>query len=188
MDQIVKVFKSTDNALPTQSTPFSGAKDIRADVSLVKDKFIFGGRRVFVRKDTETGIVLPGHISYREDEEYCVKAIELNVGGRVLIPSGLQIELPPYHSMDVRPRSGLALKHGITCLNTPGLIDEDYRGDVGVILINHGFYQVVIVDGDRIAQIKVNPDTVWDWIEVEHEEDLTPTVRGEGGFNSSGTK
>lgn len=188
MTQVVRVFKSTDNALPVQSTPLSGAKDIRADINAVKDKFIFGGRRVFVRNGTETGIVLPNSVSYREDEEYYIPAIELNVGGRVLIPSGLQIELPPHHSMDVRPRSGLALKHGITCLNSPGLIDEDYRGDVGVILINHGFYQVVIVDGDRIAQIKINPDTIWVWEEVMNEEVLSSTVRGEGGFNSSGTK
>lgn len=186
MAEIVKVFKSTGNKLPVQATPFSGAKDIRADISMVQEKYIHGGRLVWVDKHQETGIRMT-NVSYKQTEEHCIRAIELNVGGRVLIPSGLNIQLPPYHSMDVRPRSGLALKYGITCLNTPGLIDEDYRGDVGVILVNHGQFQVIVIDGDRIAQIKVNKDVVWDWLEVESMDALTTTERGEGGFNSSGT-
>ena len=186
--EIVKVFKTTPHDLPKQSTPMSGAKDIRADIGKVQDKFIFGGTKVFVRQGTETGLNNFGVSGVMENEEFCVKALVLNIGGRALIPSGLKIQLPEYHSMDVRPRSGLALKYGITCLNSPGLIDEDYRGDVGVILINNGNFPVVIVDGDRIAQIKINCDIPFEWEVVDNESDLSTTARGDGGFNSSGTK
>lgn len=104
---------------------------------------------------------------------------------RVVIPTGLIIEIPEGYEGQVRPRSGLALKKGITVLNSPGTIDSDYRGEVKVILINLGNEEVVIERGDRIAQLVISPVQR---VEVVEVEELTETIRGEGGFGSTGTK
>ncbi|MDB3952877.1 dUTP diphosphatase [Alphaproteobacteria bacterium] len=104
---------------------------------------------------------------------------------RALIPSGLSIALPSGYEAQVRPRSGLAYKNGITVLNSPGTIDSDYRGEVGVILINHGDEPFVIERGMRIAQLVISPITQLTWDEVET---LTNTARGERGFGSTGLK
>lgn len=109
--------------------------------------------------------------------------IDLLPGRRALIPTGLCIALPPGYEAQVRPRSGLALKHGITCLNSPGTIDADYRGEVGVILINHGWEGFRIARGERIAQMVVAPITQIGWMEFE---ELDETARGTGGFGSTG--
>jgi dUTP pyrophosphatase len=102
---------------------------------------------------------------------------------RKLIPTGLFIELPTGYEAQVRPRSGLALKQGITCLNSPGTIDADYRGEIGVILINLSNEMQVIKTGDRIAQMVIAPATQISW---EPATALTPTNRGAGGFGSTG--
>ena len=102
---------------------------------------------------------------------------------RKLIPTGLFIELPTGYEAQVRPRSGLALKQGITCLNSPGTIDADYRGEIGVILINLSNEMQVIKTGDRIAQMVIAPVTQISW---EPATALTPTNRGVGGFGSTG--
>jgi dUTP pyrophosphatase len=102
---------------------------------------------------------------------------------RKLIPTGLFIELPTGYEAQVRPRSGLALKQGITCLNSPGTIDADYRGEIGVILINLSNEMQVIKTGDRIAQMVIAPVTQISW---ELATALTPTKRGAGGFGSTG--
>lgn len=102
---------------------------------------------------------------------------------RALIPTGLKIAVPLGYEVQVRPRSGLALKYGITCLNTPGTIDSDYRGEVGVILINLGSEDFVIQRGDRIAQMVVTQHARIVWTQAES---LDQTVRGEGGFGSTG--
>ena len=109
--------------------------------------------------------------------------VTLEPGARALVPTGLKIALEPGWEAQVRPRSGLALKHGITCLNSPGTIDSDYRGEVGVILINHGAEPFVIRRGERIAQmvIAAHAQAV-----VEEVETLDETVRGAGGFGSTG--
>ncbi|HEY0927257.1 dUTP diphosphatase [Brevundimonas sp.] len=104
-------------------------------------------------------------------------------GARVLVPTGLKIALEPGYEAQVRPRSGLALKHGITCLNSPGTIDSDYRGEVGVILINHGQESFVIKRGERIAQIVIAQHEQARMFEVEA---LDETARGAGGFGSTG--
>lgn len=188
--ETVKVFSTTNNGLPAESTPFSAAKDIRGDFSKIPDKFIFDGTKCWVHPNMEICASLNASYSLEKDSNkgHIKRAIILHSHGRVLIPSGLQIELPQFHSMDVRPRSGLALKFGITVLNSPGLIDEDYRGDVGIILINNSNFGVIIPDGDRIAQIKIVKDVIWDFELVDNFEDLSVTIRGEGGFNSTGTK
>ena len=104
-------------------------------------------------------------------------------GGRALVPTGLRIALPEGYEAQVRPRSGLALKHGVTLLNSPGTIDSDYRGEVGVILINLGQEPFTVQPGDRIAQMVFAPVTrgVWDEVDV-----LDETERGAGGFGSTG--
>jgi dUTP pyrophosphatase len=102
---------------------------------------------------------------------------------RKLIPTGLFIELPTGYEAQIRPRSGLALKQGITCLNSPGTIDADYRGELGVILINLSNEMQVIKTGDRIAQMVIAPVTQISW---EPATALAPTNRGTGGFGSTG--
>ncbi|GGC28567.1 deoxyuridine 5'-triphosphate nucleotidohydrolase [Siccirubricoccus deserti] len=105
-------------------------------------------------------------------------------GGRALVPTGLCIALPPAHELQVRPRSGLALKHGITLPNSPGTIDEDYRGELQVIILNAGREAFTVERGMRIAQAVLAPVTRAVWAEVET---LPETARGEGGFGSTGT-
>ena len=109
--------------------------------------------------------------------------LTLAPGARALIPTGLTIAVPPGYEAQVRPRSGLALKSGITCLNTPGTIDADYRGEVKVILINHGPDDFTIRRGDRIAQLVIAPVVQARWTEVDALEE---TARGAGGFGSTG--
>lgn len=110
--------------------------------------------------------------------------MELAPGKRALIPTGFSIALPEGFEAQVRPRSGLALKHGITVLNAPGTIDADYRGEIGVILINHGEANFVITRGMRIAQLVVAQVARAVWRETAS---LTETARGAGGFGSTGT-
>ncbi len=105
-------------------------------------------------------------------------------GERALVPTGLAIALPPGFEAQVRPRSGLALKQGITVVNTPGTIDADYRGEVGVILINHGDAPFTVDRGMRIAQMVITPVTQAVWNEVDT---LSDSARGTGGFGSTGT-
>ena len=107
----------------------------------------------------------------------------LRPGSRFPVPTGLAFALPPGFEGQVRPRSGLAFRHGITCLNSPGTVDADYRGEVKVILINLGEEDFTIRRGERIAQLVIAPVVQADWTEVDSLED---TVRGVGGFGSTG--
>lgn len=111
--------------------------------------------------------------------------LTLEAGGRILVPTGLAIALPDGYEAQVRPRSGLALKYGVTVLNAPGTIDADYRGEVGVILINHGKESFQITRGMRIAQMIIAPYTQ---ASMEPVVLLPETMRGEGGFGSTGLK
>jgi len=106
-------------------------------------------------------------------------------GERALIKTGFAMALPDNYEAQIRPRSGLALKHGITVLNSPGTIDADYRGEVGVILINHGSESFTVQRGDRIAQMIITPFVQADFQAVDS---LSETERGAGGFGSSGRK
>jgi dUTP pyrophosphatase len=105
--------------------------------------------------------------------------------GRAVIKTGLFIELPIGYEAQVRPRSGLAFKNGITVLNSPGTVDADYRGEIGVILVNLSNEAFVIQNGERIAQMIIAKHKRADWIEVQ---ELSETSRGEGGFGSTGLK
>jgi len=111
------------------------------------------------------------------------ESLNLRVGKRHAVATGFAFAIPDGYEVQVRPRSGLALKHGITCLNTPGTIDSDYRGEVKVILANLGEDDFMINKGDRIAQIVVAPVTHGNLVEVE---EIDETVRGTGGFGSTG--
>ncbi len=134
-------------------------------------------------------ITLPEYASRHASGLDLRAAVEGNVtiepGERELIPTGIAIALPEEHEAQVRPRSGLAMRHGVTVLNSPGTIDADYRGEIKVILINHGSEPFVIERGMRIAQMviaRVERGT------LELVTELDETVRGAGGFGSSGTE
>ena len=113
-------------------------------------------------------------------EEITLKPLE-----RRLVPTGLYIELPVGYEAQIRPRSGLALKHGISVLNTPGTIDADYRGEIGVILVNLSSETFTITPGERICQMVINRHETAEW---EEAAALGDTERGEGGFGHTGTK
>jgi len=112
------------------------------------------------------------------------ESVEMPPGTRAVVPCGFAMGLPPGFEAQVRPRSGLASRYGITVLNAPGTIDADYRGEVKVVLINHGELPFIIRRGDRIAQLIVAPVTRFAFAEVEALDD---TARGAGGFGSTGT-
>lgn len=134
-------------------------------------------------------LALPEHATAHSAGVDLLAAIDgdmvLEPGQRTLVPTGLSIELPEGFEAQVRPRSGLALKHGISVLNAPGTIDADYRGEVGVILINLGQEPFTIKRGERIAQMVVAPVSFIQW---RDSEALNPSERGQGGFGSTGTQ
>jgi dUTP pyrophosphatase len=111
------------------------------------------------------------------------EACTLGPGERRLVPTGIAVELPAGYEGQVRPRSGLALRHGIGMVNAPGTIDPDYRGEVGVLLVNHGHEPFEVQRGERIAQLVVAPFVR---VAVELQGDLSETGRGGGGFGSTG--
>lgn len=117
-------------------------------------------------------------LDLRADEPFA-----LAPGERRLVPTGLALEIPPGHEGQVRPRSGLAVRHGIALVNAPGTIDSDYRGEVQVLLVNLGQAPVTFARGERIAQLVIAPVTR---AELELVEDLSATDRGAGGFGSTG--
>lgn len=133
------------------------------------------------------GLPLPRYMTPQAAGMDLLAAVEqpttLSPGAWRLIPTGLAMHLPAGHEGQVRPRSGLAFKHGVTVLNAPGTIDEDYRGEVGVVLINLGQAPFVINRGERIAQLVVAPVVQARW---EVTDDLEQSQRGEGGFGHTG--
>jgi dUTP pyrophosphatase len=152
--------KSTEILLPKYETVGASGMDIRAYKYSLPEQ---------LDKETdfpEDGFVLKPH-------------------ERVLVRTGLNIQIPKDTEIQVRPRSGLALKYGITLANAVGTLDEDYRGDIGVILLNTSNKDFIIKKGDRIAQIILMPVLKFEWDVVK---DLSETKRGEGGFNSTGVK
>jgi dUTP pyrophosphatase len=114
---------------------------------------------------------------------YSIENVILEPGERKLIHTGIRIQLPANTEAQIRPRSGLALKHGITVLNTPGTIDEGYRGEVGIILINHGGKKFEVTEEMRIAQMVIKSTVS---VNIESIDSLDDTSRGDGGFGSTG--
>lgn len=158
----IQLIKNTSNELPKYETIESAGCDLRAELSLINEDLLFNAWLMYPSKDESVLKIAPG--------------------GRALIPTGLKMALPSGYEGMVRPRSGLALKYGITVLNTPGCVDSDYRGDVGVILINHGDKTFTVNQGDRIAQLIVNKV---EQVEFEVVNELDNTARGAGGFGST---
>lgn len=131
------------------------------------------------------GLDLPAYATAGAAGMDVVSAEDVTIapGARHAVATGLALAIPAGYEVQVRPRSGLALKHGITVPNTPGTIDSDYRGELKVILINHGQQAFEIRHGDRVAQLVLAPVTQGSWLEVS---ELDETARGEGGFGSTG--
>lgn len=164
----------TTTQLPNYETPSSAGMDVRANFDNIVEKFLFN---TTINKSENV------YINVKGETHHLIESITINPGGRALIPTGLRVAIPEGYEIQVRPRSGLALKNGITLLNTPGTIDADYRGDIGVIVINHGTEPFTIMAGDRIGQIVLNKVERIEWEEVYN---LPDTIRGEGGFGSTG--
>ncbi len=145
--------------------------------------------QVKIKVRIDSGAVLPSYKTAGAagaDVCACIREqIVLAPGERELVPTGLFFEIPQGHEIQVRPRSGLAYKNGVTVLNSPGTIDSDYRGELKVLLVNLGNTDFVIQNGDRIAQIVVAPVTLATW---EQADSLSSTDRGEAGFGSTGIK
>lgn len=141
------------------------------------------------RLPTARGLPLPAPASPGSAGVDLRAAVEdelvIRPGERRLVPTGLVLEIPPGWEGQVRPRSGLALRHGIGILNAPGTIDSDYRGEVGVILVNHGEAPFPVKRGDRIAQLVISRVESVEWVE---SESLDGTGRGDGGFGSTGSR
>lgn len=136
----------------------------------------------------EEGATLPHYASAEaagaDVRAHLKEPLLLNPGKSALIPTGLRFAIPAGYEIQVRPRSGLALKHQVTVLNTPGTIDSDYRGELGVILINHGQEPFIVTPGMRIAQLIVAPVVQ---AQYTPQQQLASTTRGEGGFGHTGT-
>src|SRR5687767_10787048 len=144
-------------------------------------------QRLKIKVTLEPGAVAP---TYQTDgaagmDLRSIEETELAPGERKLVRTGIRIEIPEGHEGQGRPRSGLALRHGISMVNTPGTIDSDYRGEIAVILINHGQDVVKLEKGERIAQLVICPVSR---AEIEVASTLESTERGEGGFGSTGTQ
>ena len=161
----VQVINKSSNPLPQYETPQSAGMDLKADLWSIQEKFLFGSAIIRNMDNTIAWIVI-------------------NPGGRALIPTELYTAIPAGYEVQVRPRSGLALKSGITVLNTPGTIDADYRNGWGVILMNQGTEPFIVKQGDRIAQAVLAKVEQIEWEEVD---ELDSTERGLGGFGHTGS-
>ena len=143
--------------------------------------------RIKVKIINRSGHQLPAYetpSSAGMDVRACLeKPVTLQPLERALIPTGLRVQLPQGHEMQIRPRSGLALKHGISLVNSPGTVDADYRGEIGILVINLSNEPFVINDGERICQMVITNYTHVEWDPVE---EIDSTVRGDGGFGHTG--
>ena len=138
---------------------------------------------IFKKLNADAIIPLYAHPGDAGMDLHAICDKEIPSGEVALIGTGLSIQLPENTEAQVRPKSGLALKHAITVLNTPGTVDEGYRGEIGVILINHGKQTYQVSKGQKIAQLVIKPVLT---VEIEEQSELTGTSRGAGGFGSSG--
>ncbi|MBU2937664.1 MULTISPECIES: dUTP diphosphatase [Pacificibacter] len=152
--------------------------------ALIKIKWLDGADTDIALPKHETAQAAGADVRANFTPDQRVAGVTLDVGARALIPTGFAMEIPAGFEVQVRPRSGLALKHGISMVNTPGTIDADYRGPVGVLLINHGSEPFHIAHGERIAQLVVAPVVQGDY---QLSDELDETARGSGGFGSTGT-
>lgn len=166
----VEVINKSNNQLPKYETPASAGLDIRADFSRLSSENL-------LKAFGDVEVIYAG-------EGHPTTMVRLDPGARALIPTGIFTAIPEGYEVQLRPRSGLAIKKGLSLANTPGTIDADYRNEWHVALINLGFETVWIEDGERICQAVLNKFERIDWEEVES---LDETER-KGGFGSTGTK
>lgn len=138
----------------------------------------------FVRIDRELPIPVPAHIGDAAVDLHSRVDVTLQPGERAAVPTGIAVAIPPGHAGLVLPRSGHAARHGVGVVNGPGLVDSGYRGEVSVLLINHGADPVTFARGERIAQLSIVPIPEVTWVEVDSLDD---TERGIGGFGSTGS-
>jgi len=172
----VRIFNAGKNDLPSYSKPNDAGFDIRTDLSKIKRAEDFMGNKRY--------IFYPAVESSKE--KACVI---LRPNGRILIPSNIHVNIPEGYEIEVRPRSGLAIKYGITIVNSPGTVDCGYLGGIGIILLNTDTENnFEIYDGDRIAQGILKEMIHCDWKEVSTIEELGETERGHSGFGDSGIK
>lgn len=169
----VQIINKSKHATPKYSTPSSAGLDVRGDFSLFKDTYLVGDPIGF------------GCAVLEVDEEWKPSKILIPPSGRIMIPTGLYIALPDGYEMQVRPRSGLAFKHGITVMNSPGTIDADYRGECNTILVNSGTESFELEDGERMCQWVCAEVTQVEW---EETDTLSETERSVGGFGHTGRK
>lgn len=168
----IEIVNKSPNILPEYSTKDSAGMDLRADFSRIK---LENTKPLGLFFDADSVCIIDNKM----------RTLEIKPGGRALIPTGLHIALPAGFEAQVRPRSGMAINQGITVLNTPGTIDADYRGEIGVILLNTSKESVRINQNDRIAQLVINrySRAIWNLV-----DELGNTERGEGGFGHTGVK
>ena len=162
----IPVINKSNNELPAYANPGDAGMDLRADLRTIQEKFLFGVDIIY-------------------NEDHTIREIIILPNGRALIPTELYTAIPLGYEVQIRPRSGLALKYGITVLNTPGTIDSGYRNGWGVILKNEGSENFRIKQGDRIAQAVLSKIETIEWLPTEN---LDETVRGLTGFGDSGIK
>lgn len=190
----VSIINKSRHQLPKYETSLSAGMDLCGDFSRIElvngkpKKFFFDADVIAIglAEDPDAPFVLDKDGNLLDEKIPTVQVasvIEIKPGGRCLIPTGLFIALPKGYEAQIRPRSGLALKQGLTVLNSPGTIDADYRGEIGIVLVNISNQPVQIKDGERIAQMVIAKHETIEW---EIVEELPSTERGEGGFGHTG--
>lgn len=190
----VSIINKSRHQLPKYETSLSAGMDLCGDFSRIElvngkpKKFFFDADVIAIglAEDPDSPFVLDKDGNLLDEKIPTVQVasvIEIKPGGRCLIPTGLFIALPKGYEAQIRPRSGLALKQGLTVLNSPGTIDADYRGEIGIVLVNISNQPVQIKDGERIAQMVIAKHETIEW---EIVEELPSTERGEGGFGHTG--
>ena len=168
----VKIYNVSSNKLPKYETKESAGMDVRVD---------------FSRNSLRNTIKVFGEGQFvPANEVQKISCLYLEPGSRAMIPTGLFVSIPHGYEIQLRPRSGLALKEGITMINTPGTIDADYRGECNVLIINTSKKTCCIEDGERIGQFVLNKIEQISWNEVFSKDDLGTTERGEGGMGHTG--
>lgn len=182
----VKVINKSNNKLPEYETSGAAGMDARASFSNIvpRDLKQYGTQVVYTCETIwEDRVLEDGKLG--AESRQLIKSISLQPGSRILIPTDLYVEVPEGYELQIRMRSGLALKNGLILVNGVGTVDCDYRGNVGVILMNISNTPVDINEGDRICQFVLNKVKRIEWEEVD---ELDKTERGEGGFSSTGIK
>ena len=169
-DNRIKIYNESDNPTPKYATEGSAGFDVQANIIPLE----------ILNKNDKVGL---HNIYYSET---IVPGIEIYPGDRVLIPTGLFLSIPKNTELEIRPRSGLAIKQGLGIINSPGTLDSDYRGELCVGVINLGQKDIKILHGDRIAQCVLTPYIRAEFDVIDKKENLDITIRGEGGFGHTG--